>query len=245
MLVSIITPTYNSMRYIDETYQSIRAQTYVNWEWIITDDNSTDGTYDFLSNLSKTDTRIKVYRNHINQGAGFSRNVCIKNSCGRFIAFLDSDDLWLPRKLEIQTSFMVNNKYALTYGYYQKFNSSGDCGVIKAPDTTNYNKLLHSNVIGCLTAMYDTELIGKKYMPTIRKRQDMALWLEILKEVDQAHCVKETIARYRSDSGMTSNKLNIIFNQWQFYREHLKLNVILSCFYFLSYAYNGFAKKLK
>lgn len=161
---------------------------------------------------------------------------------GRFIAFLDSDDLWHPEKLNKQVKFMIDCDISLSYTQYQKFDSAGELGVIIPPDTVTYNELIFSNVIGCLTAMYDTHKLGKCYMPLIRKRQDMGLWLSILKNIPKAYCLQENLAKYRVDSGMTQNKLRVLGYQWRFYREVVGLSIFRSTYTFLIYSYKGFIK---
>jgi teichuronic acid biosynthesis glycosyltransferase TuaG len=241
-LVSIITPLFNSESLIGEVYNSIHSQTYSNWEWLVIDDCSIDLGFDVVSLIAKQDHRVRVYRNTNNLGAGASRNRGIEESKGRYVAFLDSDDLWLPTKLEKQINFMQVHGYALTYTQYQKFDSSGELGVVIPPNTTTYNQLLYSNVIGCLTAVYDVDQLGKRYMPLIRKRQDMGLWLSILKDIPKAYCLQENLAKYRVDTGMTKNKFTVLSYQWRFYREVAGLSVIRSALTFCVYAYKGFIK---
>lgn len=244
-LVSIITPSYNS-EYILETYESILNQTYSHWEWVITDDNSSNEFKAILDSLESKDSRVKVFYSDINQGAGAARNNSIKNANGRYIAFLDSDDLWLPNKLEKQIIFMQKNNLALTYTGYQKFSSDeGDLGLIIPPLTTSYNQLLKGNIIGCLTVIYDTETLGKCYMPLIRKRQDFGLWLSILKKTDNVVGLPEILAKYRIDSGMTQNKLEVLKWQWRFYKEVQKLNSFKALYYFTHYAIRGLIKSRK
>ncbi|CDU00000.1 putative teichuronic acid biosynthesis glycosyltransferase tuaG [Vibrio coralliirubri] len=242
MLVSIITPSYNSQQYITNTYESIREQTVTDWEWLVTDDCSNDGTYELLLDIAQVDPRVRVFRNEENQGAGYSRNNSIRQSKGRYIAFLDADDLWLPTKLYKQIKFMVNNNVAFSYTRYQKFTSAQDKGIVIPPDSVTYSELLYGNVIGCLTAMYDTESVGKQYMPLIRKRQDMGLWLNILKLTPKAYCIQENLAKYRIDSGMTQNKLKILHHQWAFYRNVVKLSYTRTIFVFIFYVIKGFRK---
>jgi teichuronic acid biosynthesis glycosyltransferase TuaG len=241
-LVSIVTPMFNSEQFIGAVYNSISAQAYFNWEWLVVDDNSTDSSFQIVAAIKKQDERVKLFSNSENLGAGGSRNRAIKQAKGRFIAFLDSDDLWHPDKLKKQLKFMINNQISLSYTQYQKFDATGDLGVVIPPDTVNYNQILYSNVIGCLTAMYDTQNIGKFYMPLIRKRQDMGLWLSILKVIPKAYCLQENLAKYRIDSGMTKNKLSVLMYQWRFYREVVELNIFRSAFTFCVYAYKGFIK---
>ncbi|MEZ9708142.1 glycosyltransferase family 2 protein [Vibrio breoganii] len=243
MLVSIITPTHNSIEFIDETYQSILAQTLDNWEWVVTDDASTDGTYEWLLEKAQMDIRIRVYRNSCNSGAGATRNRSILESKGRFIAFLDADDLWLPNKLKTQITFMCKNNVLLSYTSYQKFDVTGDGGIVIPPSSVTYKELLHSNVIGCLTAIYDTKYLGKRYMPLIRKRQDMGLWLDILKNIKHAKGMNTCLAKYRTDSGMTSNKLTVLKYQWDFYRTVVGLSLPQTILNFALYAYKGYIKQ--
>jgi glycosyltransferase involved in cell wall biosynthesis len=241
-LVSIITPLYNSAFYLEDTYKSIVSQTYSDWEWIVTDDGSTDGSWELLKSLAEQDSRITTIRNKKNLGAGASRNIAIKKARGRFIAFLDADDLWEPTKLSEQIPFMIENEYPLTYTHYTRFNSSRELNVVTAPEYTTYKKLMYSNVIGCLTAVYDTQALGKRYMPLIRKRQDMGLWLDILKDTPKAYCLPKPLAKYRMDTGMTANKLTVLSYQWKFYRDVVGLSLPKSLFTFAVYAVKGTMK---
>ncbi|MEL0659750.1 glycosyltransferase family 2 protein [Psychromonas arctica] len=244
-LTSIIIPSFNSEKFISATIHSIISQSDIDFEVLITDDCSTDNTVKIIKEYQKLDSRIKLFTLDKNSGAGAARNNSIKYANGRFIAFLDADDIWLPTKLEKQIKFMLDNKYALTYSAYQKFDLDGDLGVINPPLEVSYNQLLYSNVIGCLTAIYDTEHIGKQYMPLIRKRQDMGLWLSILKIIPKAYCLNEVLAKYRVDSGMTRNKWAVLKYQWQFYREVVGLNRFKALNVFIIYAIKGYLKSLK
>ncbi|WP_370558707.1 glycosyltransferase family 2 protein [Edwardsiella tarda] len=243
-LVSIIIPTFNSEKTIRDTIESVLRQSYKNFEIIIIDDSSSDRTVDICKWYSLQDKRIKLFINDDNYGAGFSRNSGISQASGRFIAFLDSDDIWHKDKLEKQISFMLIHNYAFTYTGYQKITSSGELlSEIHPVNRVNYSELLKSNVIGCLTAVYDTSALGKMYMPTIRKRQDMALWLSILEKIDFAYCLNGVYAYYREGSNtLSSNKFKIIFSQWDFYREYLKFGIIKSSYYFFHYLTKAFIK---
>lgn len=240
--VSIVTPAYNSLKYLSKTYESIRGQTFKNWEWVVTDDCSEDGTYEWLKEIASTDSRVIVEQNTLNQGAGFSRNQSILKAKGRFIAFLDADDMWHKDKLMLQVAFMKENNLPFTYTCYQKFSDKGARGIVIPPDKIDYDGLLVSNTIGCLTAMYDTNLLGKRYMPLIRKRQDMGLWLNLLKDIPYAYCLNQSLAYYRTDSGMTKNKFSVLKYQWLFYREVEKLSLIKIAYVFPIYMYKGFRK---
>ena len=241
-LVSIIMPAYNAELHIAESIESVISQTYSNWELLITDDRSTDATQQIITEYANKDSRIKLFINEQNGGAGVARNNSIKQSVGRFIAFLDADDLWLPEKLATQISFMLSNNYAFTFTGYQKLESENLKGTVTPPQFTTYNKLLCSNVIGCLTAVYDSKVLGKHYMPLIRKRQDMGLWLNILKQTPKAYSIPDILALYRVDSGMTQNKFKILKWQWFLYRDVLKLNIFKTIYHFIIYSAKGFFK---
>lgn len=239
-------PSYNVEKFIEESINSVLAQTYQNWELLITDDVSKDNTVSIVKKYAKNEPRIHLVEKTNNGGAGQARNDSILRAKGRYIAFLDSDDLWMPEKLSKQISFMQHKKLAFSYTGYQKF--TGDkklLGEIIPPAETTYNELLNSNVIGCLTAIYDCQEIGKQYMPTIRKRQDMALWLDILKLTPKAVGIQESLAYYRVDVGMSSNKIEMLKWQWRLYREVEQLSIIKSLKYFLNYALKGYLKYKK
>ncbi|EAW28602.1 teichuronic acid biosynthesis [Alteromonadales bacterium TW-7] len=244
-LVSVIMPAYNAERHIAESIGSVISQTYNNWELLITDDRSNDATQQIINEYAINDSRIKLFINEQNGGAGVARNNSIKQANGRFIAFLDADDQWLPEKLTTQISFMLKNNYAFTFTAYQKLESETLKGTVTPPQFTTYNKLLGSNVIGCLTAVYDSKELGKHYMPLIRKRQDMGLWLNILKQTPKAYSIPDILALYRVDSGMTQNKFKILKWQWHLYREVQKLNILKSIKYFVVYALKGYLKYKK
>ncbi|EEZ83740.1 glycosyltransferase family 2 protein [Vibrio alginolyticus] len=241
-VVSIIMPTYNSEQTVVESIQSVLSQTYKNWELIIVDDRSTDNTWQVIQTYADKYDNIRVYQNKENLGAGASRNFAIKKARGRFIAFLDSDDLWTEDKLAEQIPFMLENNYPLTYTHYSRFTSEEELSVVTAPEYTTYKKLMYSNVIGCLTAVYDAQALGKRYMPLIRKRQDMGLWLDILKDTPKAYCLPKPLAKYRMDSGMTANKFSVLSYQWKFYRDVVGLSLPRSLFTFSVYAVKGTMK---
>jgi glycosyltransferase involved in cell wall biosynthesis len=234
-LISVITPLYNSKHFISETLESVLSQSYQNCEMIIVDDCSTDNGADIVKEFQKKDHRIELIKLKKNSGAAVARNTAIKNAKGRYIAFLDSDDLWHPEKLEKQIKFMQDNDYAFTYTNYQKMTESGELidEIVKSPSELDYKKALHTNYIGCLTAMYDTKKIGKIYMPEIRKRQDYGLWLKILKQVN-GHGLNENLAYYRvRDNSVSSDKINLLKYNWKLYRDIENLSILRSSYYIL------------
>lgn len=244
-LVSIVTPCYNCAETLEKTITSVINQTYSNWELLITDDSSTDESVSIAKVTASRDERIKLYQTSENSGAGVARNNSIKKANGKYIAFLDADDLWHKDKLRNQIGFMEANSYSFTYTYYQKLTDGNLGSVITAPPEISYKQLLKSNVIGCLTAVYNSDVFGKVYMPTIRKRQDMALWLKLLELTPKAYCLPENLAIYNTTTGMTQNKLASAKAQWQLYRGTLQLPLLLSIRYMFEYSTKGLLKKLK
>ena len=230
-LVSIITPTYNSERFIEETILSIINQSYTNWELIITDDCSTDSTIEIIRKYVQIDDRIKLFILEKNEGAGIARNNSIKEARGRFIAFCDSDDLWKPNKLEYQISYMIEKQIALSYSNYDIIDENGNFKrKMISPPKVDYLKMLRNDYIGCLTAIYDTKIVGKVFMPSIRKRQDWILWLNILKKENIALNVNENLAIYRERyNSISSNKFIVLKDNWKVYHEYENLSFINSC----------------
>lgn len=227
-VVSVITPSFNSQDYLSETIESVLTQTFGDWEMIIIDDCSDDESYSIAQQFSKEDERIRSLRLSKNSGAAVARNKGIELAEGRYIAFLDSDDLWKPDKLKKQVKFMRQNNYLLTYTYYKMINESGEDleKIINPPARITYADLLKANHVGCLTAMYDSKKIGKVYMPNILKRQDYGLWLKILKNnVEFAYCIKEPLALYRRrNNSISNNKLEMVRYHWRLFRQVEKLS---------------------
>lgn len=239
--VSIVTPLYNSVDFISDTIASVVSQTFNDWEMIIVDDCSTDNSVEVIHSFVELDSRIKLIQLSKNSGAAVARNKAIEIAQGLYIAFLDSDDLWLPDKLEKQLAFMQANNYPFTYAAYDKIDENGQVlGHVGVPNRVSYSDLLKTCSIGCLTAMYDTQYFGKVYMPNIRKRQDFGLWLELLKRTKYAYGLNETLAQYRvrSDS-ISANKLSAAQYTWRLYRDVEKLNLLKSSYYFSHYAVRG------
>jgi teichuronic acid biosynthesis glycosyltransferase TuaG len=232
--VSIITPNYNSANFIEETINSIIKQSYTNWELIITDDVSTDNSIDLIQKYVNIDNRIKLIQLKENSGAAVARNTSIEAATGKYIAFLDSDDLWTPDKLEKQIQFMNENNSSFSYSNYKLIDEEGNnLNIIKKPTSNlTYNELLKENQIGCLTAIYDQKKLGKVYMPLIRKRQDYGLWLEILKQINHAHKIDEVLAIYRvRENSISSNKVEMLKYNFQLFNKHQKLSKLKSFYY--------------
>lgn len=234
-LVSIVTPSYNSANYIADTIEAVLTQTYPHWELLITDDCSTDNSVEIIEEYAGRDSRIRLQRLEKNSGAGVCRNKSIEVAQGRYIAFCDGDDVWMPQKLEKQLAFMEKRGCALTYSSYMLMDEEGhEKGIAVCRSRLNYNLLKRDNEIGCLTAMYDTEKVGKMYMSSIRKRQDWGLWLEILAKCKVAYGIKEPLAYYRIRSGsISNNKLALVKHNINVYRTILKFPVLKAYLFFL------------
>jgi len=243
-LVSIITPSYKSVKFIKETIDSVLVQTYTNWEMIVVDDCSPDDSNELIENYILKDSRIKFIKLEKNSGPAVARNRAIEEAVGRYIAFLDADDLWMPQKLEKQISFMNEQKCALSYtSYYVISEDNEELGLFTTKEQINYSDLLKTNSIGCLTAIYDTDILGKVLMPNIIKKQDYALWLKILKQIDYAKGIVEPLAYYRIvENSVSSNKMVGIKYIWEIFREVEKLNIFKSMYYFSYYVYYGMKK---
>ena len=230
-LVSIITPVYNCKAFLPEAARSVMEQTWGNWEWIIVDDGSVDGSFDLARSLAEQDSRIRTERLESNMGPAAARNRAIDMAKGRFIAFLDCDDLWKPEKLEKQVGFMLEGVIGFSYSYYEVIDEAGAPldRTVRPPLKLTYRDMLRKNHIGCLTAIYDAAALGKMYMPLIRKRQDYGLWLQILKRVDFAHCLPEVLAVYRlRGSSVSSEKMELLRYNWMLFREVEGLSFFVS-----------------
>ena len=246
-LVSIITPSFNSARFIEECILSVISQTYKNWEMLIVDDCSQDNSVDIISKFSNNETRIRLFRLEKNVGPAEARNIAIRNASGKYIAFLDSDDMWCSNKLEDQLKFMKKNNVEFSFTTYQCVYENGNDmnKIIKAPNKMTYHSYLKNTIIGCLTVIIDKEKTGYFEMPNIKSSQDMALWLYFMKKGISAYGLDINLAKYRIvSSSNTSNKLNAVKDVWKVYREIEKLSVLYSIWCWINYAYNAIIKRL-
>ena len=230
-LVSIITPTYNSEKFISASIQSVQNQTYSNWELIIIDDCSSDKTLEIINNALQLDSRIKLYSLDKNEGTGAARNIGVANSKGSYISFLDSDDLWMPNKLESQLNFMKKNNLPFTFSFYECIDEEGlNMSIRKeAPKLTTYRKLFFCNYIGNSTAIYNAEILGKIPIDKIRKRQDWMLWLTILKKIKVAQPIPEVLAYYRvRKNSISASKIELLKFNFNVYHHFHKMNYFVS-----------------
>ena len=246
-LISIITPSYNSKRFIKDTIDSVLSQTYQNWEMIIVDDYSSDNSAEYIKNLIKNESKIKLIVLEKNVGAAEARNRALEISNGRYVAFLDSDDIWLPEKLEKQLNFMQKNSYAFTFTSYLPVSEDAtkESSVISVPIEIDYSGYCKNTIIGCLTVMIDKEKTGDFRMPNIKSSHDMALWLLIMKRGFKAYGLNRVLAKYRLVStSNTSKKYKAVTDVWKVYREIEKISLIKSVWYFMHYMFNAIKKRI-
>lgn len=245
-LISIIMPSYNSEKWIRETISSVKAQTYCNWELVITDDSSTDHTVELIRREQAEDNRIHLFVSPVNRGAGKARNNSLDNAHGRYIAYLDSDDLWLDYKLEHQLKFMKSNNISMCYTDYDIVDENAEFRkTIHVPKQVSYSEYLKRPITCTHSIMFDTNVISKNllYMPDVRRGQDGATWLQVMKTGVTGHALSEPLAKYRRHEGsLSSNKFKAAGRIWYLYRniEHISLPYACRCF--ISYAINAVRK---
>lgn len=234
MLVSVIIPTYNCGKYIEESIKSVIAQSIKDWEIQIVDDCSTDNTEMILKPYIEKYPSIHYHKLSCNSGPAIARTEAIKYAGGKYIAFLDSDDLWLPNKLEKQIAYMESKQINFCCTAYSQINEKGQCiGVaLFPPEETTYKKcILLGDPIGNLTVMYNQERLGKFEVPYIMKRNDYALWLKILHYTHACYGMQEILANYRvRDNSVSSNKLALAKYHWILYFRIEKHNFFRSAF---------------
>ncbi|MCY7916000.1 teichuronic acid biosynthesis protein TuaG [Bacillus vallismortis] len=246
-LISVITPSYNAEEYIEKTIQSVLNQTFSDWEMIIVDDCSTDGTRDILKRYEEDNERIHAIFLKENQGAAVARNTALSKAKGRYVAFLDSDDAWKAEKLDKQLAFMRKHQHAFTFTAYELISQDGGPlhKTIHAPVSLTYDDVLKNTIIGCLTVMIDREQTGDIRMPHIRTRQDLATWLSVLKRGFKAYGLNEPLAEYRIvETSISSNKWKAAKKTWFVYREIERLHFIKATWCFVQYAKNAVKKRL-
>lgn len=240
-LVSVITPMYNNEFVVQETLKSVQNQTYKNWELLLIDDASNDQTVELVEALVLHDKRMKLFKHSKNKGASEARNFGTKMAKGKYIAFLDADDLWKVNKLECQIEVLNTNTTDVCFGSYEHIDSKGKLlyKKVNALPKLNYNKLLKANYIGNLTGIYNCKNIGKIYTKDLKKRQDWLLWLEALKRSKKpAIGIQETIAYYRiSEGSLSSNKTNLIKHNFNVYRKGLGFSFFKSALLMLQFFY--------
>ena len=245
--VSVIMPSYNTANYIAESVKSVIAQTYADWELIIVDDCSTDNTDEIIAPFL-TDPRIRYLKNDTNSGAAVSRNRALREAKGKWIAFLDSDDLWLPEKLQKQIAFMVENGYHFSYTNYVEIDeeSKPNGRSVTGPNKVNRYGMYNYCWMGCLTVMYDADTVGLIQIADIKKNNDYAMWLRACKKAD-CYLLDETLAKYRKRIGSISNHEYGKLIKWHYklYREAEKRSPVVSAVLTLRNLFWGVLKKIR
>jgi teichuronic acid biosynthesis glycosyltransferase TuaG len=238
-------PCFNNEAYVSEAIASIQRQSYQDWELFVIDDCSTDGSLDVIRRCAASDPRIHVLVNTRNAGPGVTRNRGITAARGRYLAFMDSDDLWDERFLEVSLHYSIEYDCPFVFSSYNRLDEQlqplYDPFIV--PKSVTDRSALKTCPISCLTTLLDIGRIGKYYMPELRKRQDYVLWLSILKDIDEARGIREVLASYRIRKGSVSrNKLKAMFYVWRVYRDYERLSVPRSAYYLATYSINGLRK---
>lgn len=247
-LVSIIMPCHNGEKYIVKAIESVILQTYQDWELLIIDDNSTDNSVKIINSYVESDKRIKLLNNNNNTGLPATpRNIGIQAATGRFIAFLDCDDIWVNTKLENQLPLFEDQYCAVVFSFYEKINELSEIcsSIIKSPKQVSYKDLLKGDCIGNLTGIYDTQKVGKVFQKEIHA-EDYLMWLHILKKGYRANNTNTLEAQYRiTSNSISANKLKSALWNWNIYRNELKMPLFTAILYFIIYITKGFFKYLK
>lgn len=246
--VSIITPTYNAEKYIRETLLSVVNQSYQNWEMILADDASTDNTVAIIEEFAKQDNRIKLFKLPENRGNGFARNAALEKATGKYIAYLDADDVWFSKKLEKQIQFLKTNNLHFTFSFYDSIDEEGNDlkRRVESPNPLTYKQLFFCNYVGNLTAIYDADYFGKIILETSQKRQDWRIWLTILKEIQIAKPVPESLAFYRiRKNSVSSSKFKLIKHNFGVYREFHGYNFVFATLLMIRFLYTQLILKRK
>ena len=247
--ISIIVPVYNAEKYILETIDSVKNQTYANWELLLVDDGSTDAGRQRIEELllNDPDERIRLLVKE-NSGAARARNTGLENAVGRYIAYLDADDLWQKEKLEKQLNFMREREAAFSFTDYEfaDENGKGTGKVVKVPESLSYKQALKNTTIFTSTVMFDTDRISKEqlFMPVI-KSEDTALWFRVLRQGYTAYGLRENLVRYRRIGGsLSSNKLEALRRIWNLYRKAEGLSLPYSAYNFCFWAVRAVKRRL-
>ena len=247
-ICSIVMPCHNGSRYIAEAVQSVINQTYTNWELLVIDDCSTDDSVKIIQKFASKDDRIKLLQTSSASGSPTEpRNIGIQHAKGRFIAFLDCDDMWLLTKLETQLPLFSHAKTAVAFSWYEKMTESGERNnrIVKSPEIVSYSTLLKGNCIGNLTGIYDAQKVGKVFQKNIR-HEDYVMWLSILSQGWLAENTNSCEAVYREQKrSVSGNKFKVLGWVWHIYRVELGLSIIKSLYYFFFYALKATCKFIK
>lgn len=247
-LVSIIIPVYNAEKFIEDTIKSVINQTYKNWQLIIIDDHSTDDSVNIIKNFTKNNNKIKLIKLKKNNGVAIARNKGINLAKGKYLCFLDADDLWHPEKLNKQISFMKKYNCPFSFTGYEFADITGKPNGKKVyiKNKFTYKQALKNTTIWTSTVMIDlTKLSSKQILMPNIKSEDTATWWNILKQIDYAYGLNEILSYYRrSNNTLSSNKIEAIKRIWNLYRNHEKLSIPYSLYNFCHYAFNAVKRRI-
>ncbi len=244
--VSIITPCYNSAKFLKETIQSVLSQTFTDWEWLITDDSSSDDSVKIINEIN--DPRIILTIAEKNGGAGKARNLSLEKAAGRFITFLDADDFWEPIFLEEMIAFMKKENAEIAYSNYARCDENlvPKIADFEADKEVTFENLLKTCRLSLLSSMYDSQRVGKEFFPAGSKREDHVMWLNLLKKIPVGKPLNKTMAKYRMhESSVSRKKTNIMKDQYLVYKDYMKFSTLKSMYYTANWALNGFLKYSK
>lgn len=242
--VSIITANYNCENFVGQTIDSVLNQKFRDWEYIIADDGSTDNSIAIIEQKFKELQNVKLIKLKSNSGPAYARNQALNLAQGRYISFIDSDDLWKDNFLQEMIDFMENKEIVFAYSSYYRISENGQkIDQYNVPKKVSYNSILKSCPICPLTAIYDSSSIGKMPIPEIPKREDYGLFIDIIKKTKYAYALQKPLAYYRIREGsVSSNKISIAKKQWDVYRKYEKLSFLKSLYYFVNYVQLSFVK---
>lgn len=247
-LISVITPVYNAQDFIQETVESVQNQTFQQWEMILVNDQTPDNSVELIEELIKNDSRLKLIHLPENGGAAVARNAGLDEARGRYVAFVDSDDVWHPQKLEKQLQFMQETKYNFTYTNFALMTEEGQIrkDQVNLPSELGYYDLLKNTSIACSTVMIDREEVGSFHMPLVRKGQDTATWLMLMRERGvKAYGLDEVLNYYRQVEGsISSNKFGALKRTWHSYRHLEGLPFLKASYYFVHYVVNAILRRI-
>lgn len=246
ILTSIVTANYNSEQFIAETIISVQNQSIREWEWWIIDNGSSDTSPEIIKSFLSSDPRIKLIRLSSNFGPAKARNIGIAKATGRFLTFIDSDDIWKPCFLEISRKTIDAKNCSFVFASYERVNEKLQkvYSDFVVPNRVSYRDILKTNPISCLTAMIDLSSLGKHFMSEdLGTQEDYTLWLQLLRKVEFAFGIKEPLAQYRiRSSSFSRNKYQTAINQWKVYREKEQLGWLESIYYISNYVFHGLRK---
>ena len=248
-LVSIIVPVQNSEKFIKDTIKTVQEQTYNNWELILVNDCSVDNSKKIIEKEIKKDKRIKLINLKENSGAAIARNTGIDNAKGKYIAFLDADDLWEKEKIEKQINFMKEKECAFSFSGYEfaDEDGKGNGKIVRVPEKINYKQALKNTTIWTSTVMFDIEKTGREliHMPNVKRGQDTATWWKVLKTETNAYGINEVLSYYRRTSdSLSANKIKALKRTWNLYRNVEHLNIFYSFYNFCWYCFNAIRRRM-